>query len=445
MNIRCMLAVSAARMIGFISRRLGFQGMTWAGQAALWICPDLISCLAGQLREKIFAVCGTNGKTTTNNLLCAALEAEGRKVVCNHTGSNMKNGVAAALVLAAGADGRLDADYACLEVDEASARLIFPALQPDFIILTNLFRDQLDRYGEIDMTMEILEQAVREVPKAKLILNGDDPLSVSLAEETSFPFAAFGIREQVNRMPPDEMREGRYCRRCGHLLSYRFYHFSQLGAYECPYCGFKRPVPAYEAGEINMEDGLSFTVEDRRFHTGSRGLYHVYNILAAYAGLREAGLEAEHFARMLSDFHPGNGRSEQFTIHGAKVTLNLAKNPTGFNQNLDDVLQDRTPKDLMILINDHDQDGNDISWLWDVNFDLLQDPSVQSVSVGGTRGLDMRLRLKYADIPSDLIEDGQQDIVRRAENGTGNLYILVNYTALYRTRDILQKLEVSDG
>ena len=160
MNIRCMLAVSAARMIGFISRRLGFQGMTWAGQAALWICPDLISCLAGQLREKIFAVCGTNGKTTTNNLLCAALEAEGRKVVCNHTGSNMKNGVAAALALAAGADGRLDADYACLEVDEASARLIFPALQPDFIILTNLFRDQLDRYGEIDMTMEILEQAV---------------------------------------------------------------------------------------------------------------------------------------------------------------------------------------------------------------------------------------------------------------------------------------------
>ena len=487
MKIQCIAAVAAARVIAAVSRLLGYQGVTWAGKAALRICPDILARLAGQVREEIFVVCGTNGKTTTNNLLCAGLEAEGKKVVCNHTGSNMLNGVAAAFVLSADLRGRLDADAACIEVDEASTRLVFEALKPDYMVLTNIFRDQLDRYGEIDITMEILESMIRKVPDMKLIVNGDDPLCSSLAMESRESFVTFGIpARQVTGKDPlpggsgpaslapaaeaaekkdtytrktdtpgvaeetgpegglprnEETREGRFCRRCCGRLSYRFYHFSQLGDYHCPTCGFKRPPADYAAGDVRIGEKLSFRVGEQYFLMEHGGFYQVYNILAAYAGIREAGIECRHFADMLAGYTPDNGRAEKFRIHGASVTLNLAKNPAGFNQNIAEVLRDPSPKDIFICINDHDQDGRDISWLWDVDFDLLRDPSVRSVTVGGTRALDMRLRLKYADIPCEVVGDDRTDIALMAAKGTGNIHILVNYTALYRTRNILKRME----
>ena len=185
MKIRTMVAVFAAKSAGFICRKMGRQGVTWAGKIALKINPDILEDLSSQVRKKIFVTCGTNGKTTTNNMLCAALENEGQKVVCNHTGSNMLNGVVAAFVLAAGPTGRLDADYACIEVDEASTRHVFPGLKPDYMLLTNLFRDQLDRYGEIDITMNILEEMIRTVPKMQVIVNADDALSAYLAMDLS--------------------------------------------------------------------------------------------------------------------------------------------------------------------------------------------------------------------------------------------------------------------
>ena len=199
MKIRTMAAVFAAKSAGFICRKMGRQGVTWAGKIALKINPDILEDLSSQVRKKIFVTCGTNGKTTTNNMLCAALENEGQKVVCNHTGSNMLNGVVAAFVLAAGPTGRLDADYACIEVDEASTRHVFPGLKPDYMLLTNLFRDQLDRYGEIDITMNILEEMIRTVPKMQVIVNADDALSAYLAMDSGKPYITYGISKPVQK------------------------------------------------------------------------------------------------------------------------------------------------------------------------------------------------------------------------------------------------------
>ena len=183
-----------------------------------------------QVREKIFVVCGTNGKTTTNNLLCSAIESEGKKMVCNHTGSNMLAGVAAAFVLSAKNSGRLDADYACIEIDEASTLRIFPHFKPDYMILTNLFRDQLDRYGEIDITMKLLSQAIEMAPDMKLVVNGDDSLSAYLAMESKNDYVTYGITEQVFKdQESREIREGRFCKKCGARLEYEYYHYSQLG------------------------------------------------------------------------------------------------------------------------------------------------------------------------------------------------------------------------
>ena len=441
MKIRRMLAVSAAKIVGYICKKMGRQGVTWAGKVALKICPDILEQLSGQVRESIFAVCGTNGKTTTNNMLCAALEAEGKKVICNHTGSNMLNGVVSAFVLGAKWNGELDADYACIEADEASTRYIFPAIKPDYMILTNLFRDQLDRYGEIDITMNILEEMMRKVPDMKVIVNGDDALSAYIAMDSGNTFTTYGISRQVIESAASEIREGRFCKYCGERLEYNFYHYSQLGDYHCPKCGFKRPEIDFDAEDVKVGDQLSFTVEDTHIVANYKGFYNVYNILAAYAGVRTAGLKAEHFNEMLRKFNPENGRMEQFRIRGTGLTLNLAKNPAGFNQNISAVMQDKTPKDIIIAINDNAQDGIDISWLWDVDFDLFKDESIRSITVSGIRCQDMRLRLKYVDIPSELEGDVEKAIRSKIEKGTGNLYLLVNYTALFGTRNILKKLE----
>ena len=441
MKIRRMAAVTAAKFTGYICKKMGRQGVTWAGKIALKICPDILEQLSAQVREKIYVVCGTNGKTTTNNMLCAALEKEGKKVICNHTGSNMLNGVVAAFVLGAKWNGTLDADYACIEVDEASTKYIFPAIRPDYMVMTNLFRDQLDRYGEIDITMNILEEMMRKVPDMKVIVNGDDALSAYLAMDSGNPYVTYGISRPVVQSAANEIREGRFCKKCGERLQYSFYHYSQLGDYKCPKCGFQRPELQYDAFDVKVGEQLSFRVEDKLLSANYKGFYNVYNILAAYAALRTAGFSGNSFYEMLKSFNPENGRMEQFRIEGTGVMLNLAKNPAGFNQNISAVMQDKSPKDIMIVINDNAQDGRDISWLWDVDFDILKEESIRSITVSGIRCQDMRLRLKYVDIPSELEPDVESAVKSCVKKGTGNLYVLVNYTALFSTRNILKKLE----
>ena len=296
-------------------------------------------------------------------------------------------------------------------------------------------------YGEIDITMNILEEMMRKVPKMQIIVNGDDALSAYLAMDSGNSYVTYGISKPVIKSAANEIREGRFCKCCGEKLEYRFYHYSQLGDYYCPKCGFARPKLNFDAEDVKVGDKLSFNVEGKHIVANYKGFYNVYNILAAYAGVRTAGFDGTHFEDMLSKFNPENGRMEQFRIKGTGVTLNLAKNPAGFNQNISAVMQDQSPKDIIIAINDNAQDGTDISWLWDVDFDLLGDASIHSITVSGIRCQDMRLRMKYVDIPVMLEENVETAIRKRIEDGVGNLYVLVNYTALFSTHNILKKME----
>lgn len=442
MNIRRLFAVWSAKLIKTACQITGKQGVTLAGKIALSIYPPILKELACEVRKDIFVVCGTNGKTTTNNLLASVLEANGCRVVCNRTGSNMLNGVVSAFVLNARANGHLDADYACIEIDEASTVRVFPHFKPDYMVLTNLFRDQLDRYGEIDTTMNLLSRAMKMAPDMKLLVNGDDSLSTFLAMDNDNPYTTYGISEQVYKEQDSrEIREGRFCKRCGEKMEYKFYHYSQLGDYSCPKCGFARPTPKFDGSHIDMSDGLSFDVGDFHIKANYRGFYNIYNILAVYGAASLAGIPLDRFNRILGDYTPQFGRNELFEIGGTKVMLNLAKNPAGFNQNIGAVMTDTSPKDIIILINDNSQDGTDVSWLWDVDFDRLKDANAASITVSGIRCQDMRLRLKYVDIPSSLEPDIEKAIQTRIQNGTKNLYLLVNYTGLYTTHNILKKME----
>ncbi|MBQ8054432.1 MAG: DUF1727 domain-containing protein [Lachnospiraceae bacterium] len=480
MSLRTILATAAAKAVLAACHLTGRPGSSLPGRAALKVDPQIIASLAAQVRRGIIVTCGTNGKTTTNNLLCDMLEAQGFRVVSNRLGANMMEGVAAALATAAsplatrppgyrsapasgGPLGYLDADFACLEVDEASAARVLQYLKPDYMIITGLFRDQLDRYGEIDLTMKALEKAIALAPDMTLVINGDDPLTAFLAQKSGHRFVAFGVSEQTTPevdFPPaeavstpvstpnssDEIREGRFCENCGAPLHYDFYHFSQLGVYRCPSCGFKRPAIAYDAARVTMTPQLSFDVleEDSapiRISAPMTGFYNVYNILAVYGVLRELDLPTESINEVLRNYKPQFGRGELFYLgrnREQKVLLNLAKNPTGFGQNIAAMLQDRSPKDLIIAINDNAQDGRDISWLWDVDFERLADETVLSITVSGLRALDMQLRLKYAEIASTSAKTVEEAIERRLADGCGNLYVLVNYTALYEAHKYLE-------
>lgn len=448
MGIRKLFAVTAAKLVNKICIRLGKQGVTWSGKVATAIYPEILKDLARQVRKGIYVTCGTNGKTTTNNMLQAFFKSEHQKVICNSTGSNMLNGVIAAFVLAADWRGHIDCDYACIEVDEASTLKVFPHFQPDYMILTNLFRDQLDRYGEIDLTMDILLRALKLAPDCKLIVNADDVLSASLAQKSGHKTITFGIQKPCPENPASttEIREGAFCQFCGHRLDYDFYHFSQLGSYHCPNCGYGRPAIQYGASDITLENGLCFTVEEadgkaRNLTTNYRGFYNIYNILAAYTGARASGFELKKISKVMNHFHPANGRMESFQIGDCKVLLNLAKNPAGFNQNISAVMEDKAKKDLVVVINDNAQDGHDISWLWDVDFERFADANVESIVVSGLRAYDMELRFKYSDINSKAITNVEEAISILLTGHTGNLYVLVNYTALYNTRKWLKAME----
>lgn len=442
MTFRGKFAIKVAKLVAKLCLKMGRQGVTWAGLIARKIEPNILKILSDQIREKVYIVCGTNGKTTTNNMLCATLQSQGKKVICNRTGSNMLNGVVSAFVLATNDDCTLNADYACIEIDEVSTKRVLPTLKPDYMILTNIFRDQLDRYGEIDITMDILGQSIKMAPNMTLVINGDDPLSVSLAKKSGNNFITYGISEKVFDADENaEIREGRFCTVCGAKMHYNYYHYSQLGDYECPSCGFKRPKIDYPAINIECGDHLAFTVEEKSIKARYKGFYNIYNILAVYAAAKHSGVNMEGFQLMLDNFNPENGRIEHFNIKGTDVELNLAKNPAGFNQNINAVMADKKDKDVIILINDRDQDGNDVSWLWDVDFDRFKNDSVKSITVSGIRCQDMRLRLKYVDIPSVLEGNIEKAIRNKIADGTGNLYVLVNYTGLYSTRNILKRME----
>ena len=445
MRLRSRFAVRCAKITSFLSKKMNRgSGATLPGYVARRIDPNILKEISGQVRDKILVTMGTNGKTTTNAILCRALEAEGKKVIINRTGANMMNGIISAFVLATDRKSRLDADFACIEVDELAAAGVLPQLSPDCGVLTNISRDQLDRFGEVDITFNKLMAAVASVPEMKLIITCDDILSCSLAQESGNPYVTCGISEQIfDDISRSEIRESIFCRKCGSKLEYDFFHYGQLGIYHCPSCGWKRPEPDFYAENITMgEDGLySFDLDGEHIDSTARTPYNIYNTLSAYTALKTAGAGYKKFKEMIESFDYGNNRESVFHIDGAKVQLHLAKNPIGFQQKVSLVLKDPAPKDIIIQINDTLQDGTDISWLWDVDFQYLADSNASSITTAGTRKYDMGLRLKYEDIPCRSTEDMEGTILELAKSGTKNLYVIVNYSGLYRTNHLLAELE----
>lgn len=437
--MRKLLAVWAAKLSAVLGRLIGKKSSSSPGVIALKICPDLIERLKGNIKYDCIITCGTNGKTTTNNLLCAALEKSGHKVLCNRLGANMLGGIATAFALECNIFGKFSADYACLEVDEASTVRVFDHIKPDYVIITNLFRDQLDRYGEIDITVNLLKKALAKADNPRLILNGDDPLTAQFGKDLPNT-VYFGVDEKV--LPQvDDTKEGRFCVFCGAEQKYNYFHYSQLGDYYCPKCGNKRPKLDFAARNVSLANGLNFSINGENISLNYRGFYNIYNVLAVYSALNILKTGSRDFNSLLSDYKPQIGRMEEIDL-GKPVILNLAKNPAGFNQAIATVLQDPRKKDIIVAINDNANDGHDVSWLWDVDFEKLSHPQLNTLTTTGIRLYDISLRFKYSDVNVDRICTDMKDAILGCLKTDAEVcYILVNYTALFSTENIMLEIK----
>lgn len=439
--MRLILAVWAAKLAALLGKLLGKKSSSTPGEIALKICPDLIERLKGNIKGKVFVTCGTNGKTTTNNLLCMALEKSGYSVLCNKVGANMISGVANVFALSCNIFGKFSADYACFEIDEAYAVKVFDKIIPDVMIVTNLFRDQLDRYGEIDITKELLNKAIDKCKNSTIILNGDDPLSTGLGKNRK-NVKYFGISEKVLEQT-ESVKEGRYCSECKAELEYNFYHYSQLGDYYCPACGFRRPEIDYDATGVSTKDGIEFVVNGKdKIKLCYRGFYNIYNVLAVYSAISASGVNVkDEFSKLFDDYKPQIGRMEEFNI-GKPVILNLAKNPAGFNQAIMTFCEDKRKKDVIISVNDYPSDGQDVSWLWDVDFERVYDENTNLLITSGRRVYDLTLRFKYSNINVDLYTNNIREAIEKcAESNSEAVYVLVNYTELFKAQDILVEMQ----
>lgn len=445
-KIRLIIAICACKIGIFVSKLMGKKGSSMPGNVALKICPDIMTVLAKQVKKGIIAVCGTNGKTTTNNMIYTYLVSNGYSVVCNNVGANMIFGVCCAFAAKANIFGKLKADFACLEIDEASAVKVFKYFAPDKMIVTNLFRDQLDRYGEIDMTVDYLKRALDLAPKTELILNGDDPVSMQLGGSNRKCYY-IGVDEKVTENTQDA-DDGRFCPECGEKLNYEYCHYSQLGKFICEKCGFKRKELDFKVKNVDLAGGIKFDIdidgEKVDFDVNYRGFYNIYNIAVSYIGARLMMGKFDNYKEILSGYKPQTGRMEEFNI-GKKVVLNLSKNPAGFNQGIATVFEDtKNEKVILLGINDNAGDGKDISWLWDVDFERFSTSDAKRYILCGMRVDDLALRLKYAGIPESKMKKfySLKEAAMEITNGDEDIcYALVNYTVVFKLSEVLKELE----
>ena len=439
--------LAAARAVGDLSRRSGRGGgTTLPGRVLVRMAPDAIDRLASSLGRGSIVVSSTNGKTTTAGMIAGLLQAAGRQPVHNRAGSNMHWGVATALLEQPGDEG-------LFELDEAWLPRVAPSLRPRLLVLGNLFRDQLDRYGELERLADEWAELVASMEgSCEFALNADDPLIADLGRDRELRrrpgVSYFGIEDKSQALPAlQHAHDAKHCRRCGAPYSYERAFVGHLGHYICPNCHADRPAPDIAATEIELHGISGSTVRittpagDLKLELPLPGLYNVYNALGAVAAGLRSGVSPEQIRQGLESMRAVFGRVETIDVSGKPVSILLIKNPAGANEVLRTVSLEASNGgiDLWLALNDRIADGRDVSWIWDADFELLSG-GVRRVICAGTRAPEMALRLKYAGWPEDAIEvmepiAGSLDAAVAA--APDRVFALPTYTALLELRTLL--------
>ncbi|MEG1241530.1 MAG: Mur ligase family protein [Oscillospiraceae bacterium] len=407
MKINAFLAIIACKSTTKLLRLLGRGGTAIPGKIALKLCPSLLSIVAEKVRCVI--ITGTNGKTTSARIVEEIFAKSGASYFANRSGANLINGITAEFIENSSLFGKPKKTFAIIEADEAASVAVCLALNPEALLVTNIFGDQLDRFGDVLTTRNSILGGIKNSPNATVCLNADCSLSASLAGEIQNPIIYFGVDTPIYKSPVDEVSDATHCIHCHHEYEYSYRTFGHLGGFSCPNCGFKRPTPQVSITEILSSDMDSTSVsakvfgDSEAFTINLPGGYNIYNAAGALAVSEHFAIDRKTAENAIGSFSCGFGRMEQFDLGGHSARMILVKNPAGCNQVLN-YLAGLTEKTVFVCcLNDMTGDGTDVSWVWDVNFEKLSEMGelLDHVYASGIRAADMAVRLKYAGIPTD--------------------------------------------
>ncbi|WP_296141271.1 Mur ligase family protein [uncultured Anaerococcus sp.] len=440
MSVKNKLTKEIAKIVRAGLRLTKHNATSLPGYVAYKLDKNILNELSKN--TKFIFVTGTNGKTMTTHFLVNILRQRYDKVFTNESGSNMVQGIITTLL----DNPSSEETIAVLEVDEANLVRIGQNIKPDYVVFTNIFRDQMDRFGEIYNIFAKLMDGMKVMPDAKIIANGDLPI-FNYEQMQSFDKAYFGIRDYKNASSDYDLNaeinsDGILCPNCNHVLKYKLNNYSSLGDYSCPNCDFKTPYINYPIDEIVKLDAnySEFKVDNELYKVNVGGLYNVYNALAALSVAKELGLSYEEIYEGLHSQKNVFGRQENINIDDKNITINLVKNPTGLNQIIDLMLLEEKPVSLICLLNDNYADGTDVSWIYDSYYECLSALDIKDIYVSGKRKKDMKRRLEISEIYNgDIVEFDFEneifDIVKQSK--TDNIYILSTYTAMLKLREVL--------
>ena len=446
-KLRIILAVLACKISRALIRLLGRGGTDFPGRVALKICPTLLGSLAENVTTVM--VTGTNGKTTTSPMIEQALADSGISYFANKSGANLLSGVTAEFAAHSSLTGRCRYDYALIEADEAAFKHISRYVSVKAVVVTNVFRDQLDRYGEVTHTLENIRLGIENCPAATVCLNADDSLVSSLKDELPNDVLFYGVNVPIYPERVAELSDAPYCIRCKHAYEYDYVTYGHLGGYRCPHCGYARPTPAVAVTEVTRTDAdhseivISAGGAEYAVAVNLPGGYNIYNACSAMAMGQALGLDPTVTARALGHFSCGFGRMEKFRVKDTDLRMILIKNPAGCNQVLNFLSGMETPYVFAACLNDRTQDGKDVSWIWDVDFERLteQGDKLAAVFVSGVRADDLAMRFAYAGIPREKIrvEKDYGKLTEELTSQTLPVYIMPTYTAMLDLRGAISK------
>ena len=388
----------------------------------------------------VILITGTNGKTSTCNLIASSLEKAGKKVITNRKGDNMREGIATSVLTASTLSGEVHADYIVLEVDELNVRYIMKDLPVSHIVVTNFFRDQLDRAREMEQLIQKIEDAIVDF-KGTLVLNANDPNVVRLHHTAKQANAIYyGMNKcKTSFTENKEASEGKFCPICGGKLKYDFYQYSHIGVYHCVNHDFKTPEDSLTGDVVDIAK-REFKLYETTYKAPQDGLYTMYNCMAVLCVLKNLGIDLNYAKETFATIDVPGGRNEILTIHDQKCVLNLIKNPTGANEVLKVIEEDKDMKTVLLVLNDHAQDGTDISWIYDTFFEKLISSTTTHVICSGDRCYDMALRLKYGGYVDRIeVEENLDQAVKSLINSNTTMYAIATYTALQPVRKLLRR------
>lgn len=447
--MRVFLSCLVCRFVHFVLQKMGRGATTLPGRVALKVKRNVLSDLSKN--TKVIIVTGTNGKTTSCRIIEEGLKQAGKTYFFNKSGANLITGITSSFIMNSTITGKNKYEYAIVECDENAFREVSRYIRADVVLVTNVFRDQLDRYGEVTHTLNAIKESVKNLPNAIICLDGDCSLTYSMSRELPNKIVPFGVNvpfDEEAKAP--EISDAKYCIFCKNEYDYTYHTYGHLGGFVCKKCGYSRPEPAYAVTKVLSLEPNSSTVmaslngNEQEIKINIGGAYNVYNAIGCASALSSAGISDDIIISALESFSGAFGRMETFKSGDQNIHVILVKNPAGFSQTMSFLKNIKDDFTMILSLNDNAADGRDVSWIWDVDFcDIFKKDNVKNLYVTGKRCYDMAVRVKYEGVGDREIEiienEDYNKLVDIATSQGRDVYIVPTYTSMMTMRPVIAK------